>query len=155
MDPGFYFSFFPSHFLFLFFPWLSFFFFLINTHHAVSGISFSCTCKTLLSCWTAVQFWVFFQCSRGWWGVPNPGIHSMERLTLLDLWCYTSWVPRKRNQKRQIKAATSNEWTVFCIISSHSTWENAHWKWYEDSWILGFFLMFSTSIWCSQYVWIS
>lgn len=90
MNPGFYFSFFPSDSLFLFFPWLSLFF--INTCHAVSGISFSCTCKTWQSCWKAVRFWVFFQCSRGWWGVPNPETHSMGRLKLLDLWCYTSWV---------------------------------------------------------------
>lgn len=122
-EPGFLFFFLPFS-LSLFFPWLSFFFF-INTHHAVSGISFSCTCKTLQSCWTAVQFWVFFQCNIGWWGVPNPGTHSTERLKLLDLWCYTSWVPRRRNQKRQIKAATSNEWTVFCTTSSHSTWEKS------------------------------
>lgn len=85
---------------------------------------------------------MFFQCSRGWWGVPNPGTHSTGRLKLLDLWCYTSWVPRRRNQKREIKAAASNEKTVFCITSSHSTRENAHWKWYKDSWNLGVFMLF-------------
>lgn len=92
-EPGFlFFFFFLSFSLSLsFFPWL-FLVFLINTCHAVSGISSSCTCKTLQSCWTAVRFWVFFQCNRGWWGVPNPGTHSMERQKLLDLWCYTSWV---------------------------------------------------------------
>lgn len=95
-EPGFSFCFLSSSLSLSFFPWLLFlfftFFFLIHTRHAVSGVSFSCICKTLQSCWTAVRFWVFCQCSRGWWGALNPGTRSTERQKLLDLWCYTSWV---------------------------------------------------------------
>lgn len=95
MNLGFRFAFFPPRSLFLFFLGYYFYFllfFLIHTRHAVSGVSFSCICKTLQSCWTAVRFWVFCQCSRGWWGALNPGTRSTERQKLLDLWCYTSWV---------------------------------------------------------------